>query len=177
MYTTPWHGCCSLFSGSSDDHRLHLTRGPARRQSRKTGLGLELISPNQAVPVEHVWAERMGCRSKSFTLIAAKERVGYHSQLLFSSFLQRQPAPLPDGICGAGARTGGRGMTGLSKPGNKEMFPFPACWDNPLGWCELSSIWINCEWTVCLRSGERDLTNNNIQSFWNIQLRNYGLSF
>lgn len=92
----------------------------------------------------------------------------------FCTFLQGGSAPCPGGVSGAG----GRGLAGLSEPGNKEKFPFPACWNIiPLGWCELSSICMNCRGTVCLWKGERDSSDNSLQSFWNKPFRNYGLFF
>lgn len=96
---------------------------------------MEMIPLNGAVLVEHVSMERTGYKSeqKTCTFITTKEWIGYCSQFhVFCSFLQGQPALFPDGIHGAGARTGGRGMAELSKPGNK-MFPFRASWNNPLG--------------------------------------------
>lgn len=170
----------SLAAGSSGDHGLHLRRGLARRQCRNRGLGMERIPANPVVPVERVWTETEVYRSEQepYASTTAKERVGYCSQLhVFCSFLQGWPALFPGGIPGAGARAGGRGMAELGKPGNAETLPFPACWNNPLGWCELSSIGINCEQTVCLWSGERDSTNNNLWSFPNMTFRKCGLSF
>lgn len=183
--TVPWSGCCFQRKNIPLCWELRQPRatphqGAARRQCRNRGLGMELVPLNQAVPVEHVWVERTGYRSeqKPCTFFAAKEWVDYCSQLhFFFSFLQGRPELFSGSTRGAGAKIGGRGMAELSKPGNKETFPFPACWNNPLGWCELYSLWINCERTVCLWMGERDSTNNNLQSLRKAQFGNYGLSF
>lgn len=154
------------------------TRRLARSHCRSRGLGMEMIPSDQAVPVEHVWTERTGCRSElePCTFFMAKEQVGYCSQLCLLLLHPKTASTISKGHNGAGARTRERGMAEPDKSGNKKTVLFSACWNNLWGWRELFSIQLDCKWTV-LQRRERDSTNNNLWKFQNTLFRNDGLSF
>lgn len=154
------------------------TRRLARSHCRNRDLGMEMIPSNQAVPVEHVWAERTGCRSEQepCAFFIAKEQVGCCSQLCLLLLLPKTASTISKCHNGTAARTRGRGMAQLDKSRNKETILFFACWNNLRGWRELFSIWLDCKWTV-LQRGKKDSTHNNLWNLWNTLFRNNGLSF
>lgn len=124
-----------------------------------TVVGWLFISPTFFVgTMDHVLPE--GCEKTKKKRVWAQSWCIQQELCLFQSCA----LPLPGGVSGAGAGTGRSRMARLHKPGNEEEFPFPECWDNPLGWCELSSIWTSCNQAVCKR-GRRTPPKTTLKTF------------